>query len=75
MSAVGDGEDESNVMFGFTVSSAIGDGFGKGDVPSCVCEAGSWTNVSQPGLLPFLLSFVFIRICFTTFDLYPSAFY
>ena len=72
MSAVGDGEDESNGLAG---SSAVGDGIGTGDVPSSVCEAGSSTNVSQPGVLPYLFSFVFIRICFTAFDLYPSAFY
>ena len=54
MSAVGDDEDESDVMFGLARSSAVGGDFGTGDVPSCVCEAGSWTNVSHPGLLPFL---------------------
>ena len=75
MNAVGDDEDESDVLFGLVGSSAVGDGFGTGDVPSSVSEAGSWTNVSQPGFLPFLLSFVFIRIYSTTFDLYLSAFY
>ena len=75
MSAVGDGEDGFGVMFGLAGSSAVGDVFGMGDVPSSVSEAGSWTNVSQPGFLPFLLSFVIIRIYSTTFDLYPSAFY
>ena len=75
MSAVGDGEDESDVMFGLAGSSGVGDAFGTGDVPSCVSEAGSWTNVSQPGLLPFLFSSVFvaIRIYFMVFDLYTSA--
>ena len=75
MSAVGDDEDESDVMFGLAGSSAVGGDFGTGDVPSCVCEAGSWTNVSHPGLLPFLFLFVFIaiRICFMVFDLYTSA--
>ena len=60
MSAIGDGEDEFDVTYGSAGSSAIGDGFGIGDIPSSVSEAGSWTNVSQPGLLPFLFSFVFI---------------
>ena len=75
MSAVGDGEDESDVMFGLAGSSGVGDGFGTGDVPSSVSEAGSWTNVSQPGVLQILFSFVFIaiRICFMVFDLYTSA--
>ena len=45
MSAVGDGEDESNVMFGSARSSAVGDGFGTGDVPSSVSEAGSFRLV------------------------------
>ena len=75
MSAVGDGEDGSGVMFGLAGSSAVGDGIGTGDVPSSVSEAGSWTNVSQPGFLQILFSFVFIaiRICFMVFDLYTSA--
>ena len=75
MSAVGDGEDESDVMFGLAGPSAIGDGIGTGDVPSRVCEVGSWTNVSHPGFLQFLFLFVFIaiRICFMVFDLYTSA--
>ena len=75
MSAVGDGEDRSGMMFGFAGSSTVGDGFGTGDVPSSVSEAGSWTNVSQPGFLQILFSFVFIaiRICFMVFDLYTSA--
>ena len=72
MSAVGDGEDESDGLAG---SSAVEDGIGMGDVPISVSGAGSWMSVSQPGLLPFLFSFVFIaiRICFTVFDLYTSA--
>ena len=45
MSAVGDGEDESNVMFGSARSSAVGDGFCTGDVPSSVSEAGSFRLV------------------------------
>ena len=45
MSAVGDGEDESNVMFGSARSSAVGDGFRTGDVPSSVSEAGSFRLV------------------------------
>ena len=73
MSAVGDGEDGSGVMFGLAGSSAVGGGFGTRDVPSSAGEAESWKNVSQPGLLPFLFSFVFIRICFMVFDLYTSA--
>ena len=75
MSAVGDGEDRSGMMFGFAGSSTVGDGFGTGDVPSSVSEAGSWTNVSQPGFLQILFSFVFIaiRICFMVFDLYTST--
>ena len=75
MSAVGDGEDGSGVTFGLAGSSGVGDGFGTRDVPSSAGEAGSWTNVSQPGLLPFLFSLVFIaiRICFMVFDLYTST--
>ena len=57
MSAVGDGEDESD---GLARSSAVEDGTGMGDVPISVSGAGSWMGVSQPGLLPFLFSFVFI---------------
>ena len=45
MSAVGDGEDESNVMFGLVGSSAVGDGFGTGNVLSSVSEAGSFRLV------------------------------
>ena len=60
MSAVGDGEDGSGVTFGLAGSSGVGDGFGTRDVPSSAGEAGSWTNVSQPGLLPFFFSFVFV---------------
>ena len=75
MSAVGDGEDRSGVMFGLAGSSAVGDGFGTRDVPSSVSEAGSWTNVSQPGFLQVLFSFVFIviRIYFMVFKLYTFA--
>ena len=75
MSAVGDGEDESDVMFVLAGSSGVGDGFGTGDVPSSVSEAGSWTNVSQPGVLQILFSFVFIaiRICLMVFDFYTST--
>ena len=75
MNAVRDGGDGSGVMFGLAGSSAVGHGFGTGDVPSCICEAGSWTNVSHPDLLPFLFLFVFIaiHICFMVFNLYTSA--
>ena len=75
MSAVGDGEDESDVKFGLARLSAVGDGFGTGDIQSCICETGSWTNASHPDLLPFLFLFVLIaiRICFMVFDLYISA--
>ena len=42
MSAVGDGEDGSGVMFRLAGSSTVGDGFGTGDVPSSVSEAGNF---------------------------------
>ena len=42
MNAVRDGEDGSGVMFGLAGSSAVGHGFGTGDVPSCICEAGMY---------------------------------
>ena len=77
MNAVGDGEDESDVLFGLAGSSAVGDGFGTGDVPSSVSEGESWTNVSHLGLFT-----IFIFIClhryshlFRGFRLYTSAFY
>ena len=65
-------------MFGLAGSSAVGAGFGTRDVPSSAGEAGSWTDVSQPGFLQVLFSFVFIviRICFQTlhFRMYVSIY-
>ena len=45
MSTVGDGEDGSGVTFGLAGSSGVGDGFGTGDVPSSVSEAGNFQLV------------------------------
>ena len=45
-------------MFGLAGSSAVGGGPGRRDVPSSAGEAGSWTDVSQPGFLQ-----VFFFIC------------
>ena len=45
MSAVGDTEDKFNVMSGLAGSFAVWGGFGTGDVPSSVSEAGSFRLV------------------------------
>ena len=45
MSAVGDAEDKFNVMSGLAGSSAVWGGFGTGDIPSSVSEAGNFRLV------------------------------